>query len=225
MTERDRGTPRKARPNDATSPSGAEDQADLDEFEGDGLDGEDEEGADANASAGDEYEDEFEEEFEAEEPEVEETEETEAGRRGRRGAGIAEPAARPGVRRGRTGSVAAGQGRFGGLRGIGRAPAREPATPSETAVRINDRVSQYYVALVLVVFVGIFLYGVFLGSGGVFTPLPTPKPIPSASVAPSASASASPGASESASPSSSAATSASPGSSASPSSAASPSPS
>ena len=105
-------------------------------------------------------------------------------------------------------------------------PTAQPApTPSEQAVRIDDRVSQAFVLLTVAVFVIIFANAALLGKGGVFAaPSPSPSEVlesPSAGVsaAPSGSgASGSPGTSGSAGASGSAslATSGSPGTSGSP---------
>jgi hypothetical protein len=64
-------------------------------------------------------------------------------------------------------------------------------TPSEVAVRIQDRASQIFVGAVVAVFAGILLYGLILGSGGLLTPRPTPRPTPVATPASSAAPSAS----------------------------------
>ncbi|MGZ6327499.1 MAG: hypothetical protein ACXWN2_02195 [Candidatus Limnocylindrales bacterium] len=82
----------------------------------------------------------------------------------------------------------------------------------ETLPYVDDRASKIWVVLIVFVFVGIMAYGVFLGVGGVLTPLPTPSPTPTFTEAPSESPSTSPSGSTSASPSGS-------GASASPSSA------
>ena len=49
-------------------------------------------------------------------------------------------------------------------------------------------VTAVFVLVAILTFVGIFLYGMFLGAGGVLTPLPSPSPIvvPSPSAEPSA---------------------------------------
>jgi protein-L-isoaspartate(D-aspartate) O-methyltransferase len=49
-------------------------------------------------------------------------------------------------------------------------------TPSDIAVRMRDRPSAIYVIVVAVVFAAILLNGIFLGKGGIFTPLPTEVP-------------------------------------------------
>lgn len=117
-----------------------------------------------------------------------------------------EPPARR-SRRAAEAAAAAAAGRAGAgarIRGLARraAPAGEsPSTPSEVAVRIDDRISQVFVVGVIVVFAAILLYGLLFGAAGVFTPLPTPSPVPSASApAPSGSESAAPSAAPSTSP-------------------------
>lgn len=82
-------------------------------------------------------------------------------------------------------------------RSSGARPAPVAATPSEIAVRIDDRISKLFVIAVTGTFVAILAYGLLFGSAGLFTPLPTPVPSPS----PSAGASASPSASASPAPS------------------------
>ena len=88
-------------------------------------------------------------------------------------------------------------------------PAVAP-TVSEVAVRIQDRASQVYVAVVVAVFAAILLNALFLGHGGLFAPTPSASLLPSAAApsagasaaaAPSAGASAAPSASASAAPS------------------------
>jgi hypothetical protein len=85
-----------------------------------------------------------------------------------------------------------------------RGQAQRTAGPSasEIAVHIDDRISAIFVLAVIAVFIGILLYGLLAGSGGVLTP-PSPSPSPIPSAAPSASPS--PSAAPSASPSPSAA--------------------
>jgi hypothetical protein len=70
-------------------------------------------------------------------------------------------------------------------------PATAPATPSEQAVHIDDRISKLFVAGAVAVFVLILLNGLLLGRNGALVPTPTPTPIPSATLAPSVSPSAS----------------------------------
>lgn len=66
-------------------------------------------------------------------------------------------------------------------------------TQSELAVRVTDNVSRYFVIATVVFFIGILLFGMLGGAGGLLTATPAPvTPAPSASVAPSASAEASP---------------------------------
>jgi hypothetical protein len=75
---------------------------------------------------------------------------------------------------------------------LGRADATTTTaplvTPSERAVRIDDRASQVYVLGVVATFVGILLFGMLWGTGGFFTTPPaSPSPSPSASAGASAS--------------------------------------
>jgi hypothetical protein len=71
-------------------------------------------------------------------------------------------------------------------------------TPSERAVRIDDRASQVFVASVVATFVGIVLFAMLWGTGGFFTtPHASPSPSPSAALSPSASSSPSASASPS----------------------------
>ncbi len=66
-------------------------------------------------------------------------------------------------------------------------------TQSELAVRVTDNVSRYFVIATVAFFIGILLFGMLGGTGGLLTATPAPvTPAPSASVAPSASAEASP---------------------------------
>ncbi len=112
-------------------------------------------------------------------------------------------------------------------------PVVAPApTASDVAVHIDDRVSKGFVIAVAALFVLAFLYPLFLGHGGLFTPIVTPAPTavpaietppPTASPAPSATASASPAVSGS--PAASAAASTSPAPSASATASRSPAPS
>jgi hypothetical protein len=60
-------------------------------------------------------------------------------------------------------------------------------TPSEVAVRLRDRPSEIFVIVVAVVFAAILLNGVFLGKGGILTPIASPSPLPSESAEPSSS--------------------------------------
>ncbi len=78
------------------------------------------------------------------------------------------------------------------------AAARTP-TPSELAVRVDDRISAAFVIVVAVVFAAILLWGVLGGHRGLLSPRRTPAPSPSP--VPSASASESPSASAAVSPS------------------------
>jgi hypothetical protein len=96
-------------------------------------------------------------------------------------------------------------------RPAGRGVAAQAPTPSEIAVKIDDRISALFVIVVVATFAGILLYGMLLGAGGTFTPLKSPSPEPSL-VAPSES----PGASGSSGGSSSPGTSGSPAASSSP---------
>ncbi len=52
---------------------------------------------------------------------------------------------------------------------------------------IDDRVSKLWVLLIVVVFAGIFLYGVLLGRAGLLAPSPTESPVPGLSPSPGAS--------------------------------------
>jgi hypothetical protein len=66
------------------------------------------------------------------------------------------------------------------------AATRAIASPSELAVHIDDRISAVFVLAVIAVFVGILIYGIVGGVGGVVTgtPTPTPSPSPTASASP-----------------------------------------
>jgi hypothetical protein len=85
-------------------------------------------------------------------------------------------------------------------RGDGTAAGATTVTPSERAVRIDDRASQVFVVGVLATFLGILLFGMLWGAGGFFTTVPaSPSPSlvepgesasPTASLVPSASPSA-----------------------------------
>ena len=84
--------------------------------------------------------------------------------------------------------------RLGQRLGRGQAtPTTAPlVTPSERAVRIDDRASQVYVVGVVATFVGIVLFAMLWGAGGFFTtPHASPSPSPSAAVSASASPSSS----------------------------------
>ena len=59
------------------------------------------------------------------------------------------------------------------------APAATP-TPSELAVRIDDRISAVFVIAVTAFYIAIFVYAIFLGGSGLLTPTPTPRPTASA---------------------------------------------
>jgi hypothetical protein len=72
-------------------------------------------------------------------------------------------------------------------------------SPSEQAVHIDDRISKWFVAAAVVVFVLIFLNGMLLGRGGALSPAPTPSPTPATTATPAPTASASASASTSAS--------------------------
>ena len=85
----------------------------------------------------------------------------------------------------------------------GKQASRAP-TPSEVAVHVRENVSRTFVIAAVAVYIVILLNGIFLGTGGVFRPLPTPTPTPSESPSASPSSSASPSASASASPTTSA---------------------
>ena len=112
--------------------------------------------------------------------------------------------ARRGGRRGRRRDRCDGIGSRGRRSRQGTAISERdgPYAVGHRVVRLRDRPSAIYVIVVAVVFAAILLNGIFLGKGGIFTPLPTEVPVPSASAEPSGSASASP--STSAGPSSSA---------------------
>ena len=69
--------------------------------------------------------------------------------------------------------------------------------PAEQLPYVDDRFSKYWVAAIIVTFVAIVGYGIFLGQGGILTPLPSPTP--TLATAPSASPSPSPTANPSAS--------------------------
>jgi hypothetical protein len=83
--------------------------------------------------------------------------------------------------------------------------ATRAPTVSEVAVHVSDPASRIFVIGTVVVFVGILLFGIFMGNGGILTGTPTPKPtaVPTASpsAGPSGSASAAPSGSGSAAPS------------------------
>ncbi len=81
------------------------------------------------------------------------------------------------------------------------APAKSAAapTPSELAVRIDDRVSMVFVVISVGFFILLFAYALLFGGSGALTPKPTPRPIPT--FAPSPSATESPSASASVAPS------------------------
>jgi hypothetical protein len=84
--------------------------------------------------------------------------------------------------------------RLGQRLGRGQAtPTTAPVvTPSERAVRIDDRASQIFVIGVVATFVGIVLFAMLWGAGGFFTtPHVSPSPSPSAAVSASASPSSS----------------------------------
>jgi len=85
----------------------------------------------------------------------------------------------------------------------GKQASRAP-TPSEVAVHVRENVSRTFVIAAVAIYIVILLNGIFLGTGGVFRPLPTPAPTPSESPSASPSSSASPSASTSASPTTSA---------------------
>lgn len=95
---------------------------------------------------------------------------------------------------GSDGGRAAAAGTTGPLRRASTPPSVQRApTQSELAVRVTDNVSRYFVIATVVFFIGILLFGMLGGSGGLLTATPAPvTPAPSASVAPSASADASP---------------------------------
>ena len=65
------------------------------------------------------------------------------------------------------------------------------ASPSDIAVHIDDRISAVFVLAAIAVFVGILLFGILVGTGGVLTPVATPTP--SVSPGPTSSVGTSPG--------------------------------
>ena len=120
----------------------------------------------------------------------------------------------------RAARVAAGGRTRGATRKEQRPTPAAVGPEPETLPYIDDPVSRWWVILIAVVFAAIFAYGIFLGHGGVLTPIPTPSPIPTATAAPSPIPSTSATPATSATPS----TSASPTASPSPSAGGSPSP-
>jgi len=100
-------------------------------------------------------------------------------------------------------ATAAGRSSAARRRTPGNQASRAP-TPSEVAVHVRENVSRTFVIAAVAIYIVILLNGIFLGTGGVFRPLPTPTPTPSESPSASPSSSASPSASASASPSASA---------------------
>jgi hypothetical protein len=60
-------------------------------------------------------------------------------------------------------------------------------TQSELAVRVTDNASRFFVIGTVVIFVGILLWGLVGGKGGLMTTTPAPTVAPIVSVAPSAS--------------------------------------
>lgn len=99
-------------------------------------------------------------------------------------------------------------------RAPGKQASRTP-TPSEVAVHVRENVSRVFVIAAVAIYIVILLNAIFLGTGGVFRPLPTATPTPSESSSASPSESASPSGSIEASPTTS--TSVSPSASAAPS--------
>ena len=75
-------------------------------------------------------------------------------------------------------SPAAARARAGRGRGpvSPTAPATAPVAGQEVLPYIDDRGSKIWVAVIVLIFVGIFLNGIFLGVGGVFHPIVTPSP-------------------------------------------------
>ncbi len=73
-------------------------------------------------------------------------------------------------------------------------PAPAP-TPSELAVRIDDRVSQILVIVAVGFFSLLFVYALLFGGSGLLTPAPTPRPTPVPTAAPSPTPAPSPSAS------------------------------
>src|SRR6478752_6470551 len=88
----------------------------------------------------------------------------------------------------------------------GKQASRAP-TPSEVAVHVRENVSRTFVIAAVALYIVILLNGIFLGTGGVFRPLPTPAPTPSEGPSASPASSASPSTSASVSPTTSASTS------------------
>ena len=60
-------------------------------------------------------------------------------------------------------------------------------TQSELAVRVTDNASRFFVIGTVVIFVGILLWGLVGGNGGLLTKTPAPTVAPTVSVAPSES--------------------------------------
>lgn len=87
----------------------------------------------------------------------------------------------------------------------GKQPTRAPS-PSEIAVHVRENVSRAFVIAAVAIYILILLNAIFLGTGGIFRPLPTATPTPSESpsASPSGSGSSSPATSPSASSSPSA---------------------
>jgi hypothetical protein len=183
MTDRERDAPRTSPDRDSGEDSSSLGSSEDDELTGDaGPTGD--EGLEDDAFVDEEF-DEGEEELAAEEIDAEAEDEVDE----------AAPDTAGAVSR---------RARFGQRLGRGDGAAGAPlVTPSERAVRIDDRASQIYVIGVVATFVGILLFGALGGQHGVFTTAP-PSPSPSSAVP---SGSASPG--ESASPGVSASPSAS----------------
>ena len=107
--------------------------------------------------------------------------------------------------------VGGAAGSVGSRRRAGAVAVQRAPTQSELAVRVTDNPSRFFVIATVVIFVGILLFGLLAGTGGLLTAPPAPPTAaPSVSADPSASASASAGASESVAPSESVEVSASP---------------
>jgi len=101
-----------------------------------------------------------------------------------------------------------------------RTPGKQTSqapTPSEVAVHVRENVSRTFVIAAVAIYIVILLNAIFLGTGGVFRPLPTPTPTPTESPSASPASSASPSTSASVSPTTSASTSPSASAAASPS--------
>jgi hypothetical protein len=80
-----------------------------------------------------------------------------------------------------------GRGSRGARRGAATPVKPAPApTPSEIAVKIDDRISAVFVIVTVAFFILLFVYAVLFGGSGLLTPKPTPRPtpVPTPTVAP-----------------------------------------